>query len=60
MENIKTEVKGDKLTITIDLKARLGESRSGKSMLIAKTGGNIPLPGKTECMFNVNVFIPNT
>lgn len=56
MENVKTEVKGDKLTITVDLKKRLGASHSGKNVLIAKTGGNIPLPERPEVMFNVNCY----
>lgn len=39
MRNVKTEVKGDKLTITIDLSKDVGLSKSGKSTMIGSTGG---------------------
>jgi hypothetical protein len=39
-ENVMGCVEGDKLTITIDLKQRLHSSASGKSIVVATTGGN--------------------
>ena len=35
-ENVKITVKGDVLTLVIDLKTDLGKTSSGKSILIAK------------------------
>jgi hypothetical protein len=44
--NIKTEVKGGILTIIVDLNKELGVSKSGKSMIIATTSGNVEIvPG---------------
>lgn len=41
MQNIKASVVGTKLTLEIDLEARLGESASGKSITVASTKGNV-------------------
>lgn len=40
MKNINTEIKGDKLIVTIDLSKDFGKSKSGKSVVIASTEGN--------------------
>ena len=40
MKNIKTETKEQILTITIDLDKTYGPSKSGKTIIIATTGGN--------------------
>ena len=37
-ENIKARIKGDKLTLTIDLSKKGKKSKTGKSMVIASTG----------------------
>lgn len=50
------KVVGSKLTIEVDLTSDLGESGSGKNILIAKTGSNLPL-FKTIKM-NLNVYKP--
>lgn len=50
------KVAGSKLTIAVDLTSDLGESGSGKNILIAKTGSNLPL-FKTIKM-NLNVYKP--
>lgn len=47
MENMKVEVKDNILTITVDLSKNLGASKSGKSLLIASTGGNMTVPHPT-------------
>jgi len=41
MKNVKASVTGNKLTLEIDLDARLGESASGKSITVASTVGNV-------------------
>lgn len=43
MDNIKATLKGNKLHLEIDLSERLGDSSSGKSVIIASTGGNVAL-----------------
>jgi hypothetical protein len=55
MQNIKTTVKGDKLTLEIDLKTTLGPSKSGKTILVASSGGNIPIPG-TDLVLGLNAY----
>ena len=44
--NCNYEVKNDKLIITIDLKKDVKLSSSGKSYIIASTGGNTSLVGE--------------
>ncbi|HZO54916.1 MAG TPA: hypothetical protein VFB63_19570 [Bryobacteraceae bacterium] len=58
MQNVKTEVKGNTLTITVDLSARLGPSKSGKSDLIATTSGNasVNAPGVGAVKIGLNVY----
>lgn len=55
MENIKTEVKGSLLTITVDMKAKGRESASGKSMVIATTSGFTAV-GSDGVKFGLNVI----
>ena len=40
MKNVEIETKGDKLVITIDTTKEFGLSASGKTIIIASTGGN--------------------
>jgi len=39
-QNVQAELKDGKLIITIDTTQELGSSRSGKSLMVATTGGN--------------------
>jgi hypothetical protein len=55
MKNVKMEVKGDVLTITVNLKQSFGKSKSGKSEVIASTGGNTNVPGREE-KIGLNVY----
>jgi len=56
MENVKMEVKGNMLTIQVDLSQRLGPSTSGKTTIIGTTGGNAKVPGHDKISFGLNVF----
>lgn len=56
MKNVKLDVKNDILTVTIDLSKRLGLSKSGKTVVIASTEGNIPIPGHEEIKLGINVY----
>jgi hypothetical protein len=45
-KNVQVELKDSKLTITVDTTKTIGPSKSGKSINIATTGGNIEVtPG---------------
>jgi hypothetical protein len=54
--NIKTNVKDGKLTLTIDLKVKGKESASGKSMLIASSGGPKEVPGTGGLKIGLNLY----
>lgn len=58
MQNMSMEVKGSKLIIEIDIKQRGEKSKSGKSISIATTGGNISVPGHEEIKVGLNVYTP--
>lgn len=55
MKNVKLSVSGSTLTITVDLTQDFGPSSSGKTIIIASTEGNYPLPGRTEIV-GLNVY----
>ncbi len=58
MKNVKMDLKGDMLTITVDLSKRLGPSASGKTTIIASTYGNAPLPfEEREEIVGLNIYI---
>lgn len=57
--NIKTKVDGNILTIVIDLSKRLGNSKSGKSTIVASTLGNAAVPGADpELRIGINCYLP--
>ena len=57
MENVQMTVKGKTLTITIDLEHRGEKSASGKTIRIASTCGNVPVPGTdTGAIIGLNVY----
>ena len=56
MENVSMHVNGSTLVIEVDLSQTLGPSSSGKSEIIATTGGNASLPGREEVKVGLNVF----
>jgi hypothetical protein len=55
MENVKYEVKDDKLIIEIDLTKEFGLSKSGKTITIASTRGNQKIEG-TDAVIGLNVY----
>lgn len=55
MSNVKVSVKGDVATITIDLKANLGPSASGKTVMVATTRGNVTIEG-TDVVLGLNAY----
>jgi len=57
-QNVEFEVQGDRLVITVDLSQELGVSSSGKSVIIATTGGNVAVPGWEAVKVGLNVYRP--
>ena len=58
-KNVQFEVKGDKLTLTFDLKKEQGLSGSGKSTIVATTSGNVKVPG-TDVTLGLNAYRPTS
>ena len=58
MKNIQMDVEGQKLIITVDLSQEFGCSSSGKSMIIASTEGNIPVPAHDDLKIGINIYRP--
>ena len=58
MENVQFQVQGNHLVITVDLGQELGVSSSGKSVIIATTGGNVAVPGWEAVKVGLNVYRP--
>jgi len=56
MKNIEMHVEGNVLTIKVDLSKQFGPSSSGKSIIIASTEGNRPVPGLEDVKIGVNVY----
>ncbi|NVO66829.1 hypothetical protein [Methanofollis tationis] len=56
MKNVDMKVEGDRLVITVDLSQEFGASKSGKSITIASTDGNVSVPGHEEIKIGVNVY----
>jgi hypothetical protein len=45
MQNVNFKVTGTALTIEVDLSKSFGPSKSGKTIIIASTQGNVNIPG---------------
>jgi hypothetical protein len=56
MRNVKATVKGDILTITVNLKEPRWLSTSGKSHNIASTEGNVSVEGCPEIKLGLNCY----
>ena len=56
MQNIITEIKGNILTLTIDLSKEIGESKTGKSINIATTNGATVVEGFPGVKLGLNCY----
>lgn len=56
MDNLDIKIKGNIMTITVDLSHEIGVSGSGKSTSIATTGGRKEIPGAEDKMIMCNIF----
>jgi hypothetical protein len=54
--NVWSRVEGDKLILEVDLTQRHGDSTSGKTVRIASTLGNLPVEGREQIKFGLNVY----
>lgn len=57
-DNVQAEIQDNILILSIDLTQNFGLSGSGKSEIIASTGGNVSLPGLGEVKIGLNVYRP--
>ena len=55
-KNVDLKVDGDILTIKVDLSKEQGRSKSGKSIVIATTEGNISVPGRPDIKMGLNIY----
>jgi hypothetical protein len=55
VQNVKWEVKEDKLIIEVDLTMEFGPSKSGKTITIASTRGNQKIES-TDAVIGLNVY----
>lgn len=60
MRNVSLSATGDKLTITVDLSVPGTVSRTGKSMILASTEGNVTAPDTDGVKIGLNVYKPRT
>lgn len=56
MKNCELEVKGNVLTIRVDLSKNQGRSKSGKSAIVGTTSGNVPVEGHPGVFLGVNCY----
>jgi hypothetical protein len=56
MTNVEMSTEGHVLTIKVDLSKRLGRSKSGKTIIVATTGGNITVPGAPDVKLGLNLY----
>ena len=54
-QNVDMKMDGSILTITIDMSKEYGPSKSGKTIQIASTQGNVDVPG-TEAKIGLNIY----
>ena len=55
MKNIEMTVEGETLIIKVDLSKDFGPSKSGKTIIVASTEGNMPIPERDE-KIGLNIY----
>ena len=58
MKNVAIKQTGSKLTITIDLSKSFGPSKSGKTEIVATTGGNVIVDVNSQTKIGINAYRP--
>ncbi|ABN57367.1 MULTISPECIES: hypothetical protein [Methanoculleus] len=56
MKNVDMTVEGSVLTIRVDLEKEFGASKSGKSITIASTEGNVSVPEHEDIKIGLNIY----
>jgi hypothetical protein len=56
MKNVEMSIEGNILTIKVDLSKDFGPSASGKTIIIASSEGNQPIPGKEAVKIGLNIY----
>lgn len=56
MKNMNMKIEGDELVIRVNLKEDHGLSKSGKTIIIASSEGNISLPGDPLVKIGLNIY----
>jgi hypothetical protein len=56
MKNITQKLNGNILTLTIDISKTFGASKTGKSIIVASTEGNVSVEGKEAVKMGVNIY----
>lgn len=56
MENVEMKVEDNKLIIEVDLTKDFGPSKSGKSITVASTKGNVSIPGNPDIKIGLNIY----
>jgi len=57
MRNVEMTVEGELLTIKVDLSKDFGKSKSGKTIIVASTEGNVAIPERDEKL-GLNIYRP--
>lgn len=55
MKNLNMTVKGNKLTIEVDLKGDTEPSKTGKTDIVASSGGSAKIEG-TDFIANISIY----
>jgi hypothetical protein len=56
MKNVDMTVEGQTLVIRVDLSKSFGPSKSGKTIIIASTEGNVGVPGHEAVKVGLNIY----
>ncbi len=56
MKNVDMTVDGKDLVIRVDLSKSFGPSKSGKTIIIATTEGNVVVPGHENVKVGLNIY----
>lgn len=56
MQNLVMRRDGNRLVIEIDLGQTLGPSSTGKTLIVATSRGNKPVPGAEDTFLGLNCF----
>lgn len=56
MKNVRMSVKDGVMTLVVDLKKDFGPSKSGKTVIVATTGGNVEVVEGSGTFIGLNVY----